>query len=78
MKRILETQKDFKKENVDYDSEHSSLKENDEDLIKIVHKFTQGKKNFDLMPGNQKCAFDKGRIRYKSFLKQKSFFFFFC
>jgi hypothetical protein len=38
-----------------------------------VHKFTQGKKNFDLMLGKQKCVFDRGRIGYKPSLKQKSF-----
>lgn len=44
-----------------------------EDLTKIICKFTQGKKNFDLILGDQKSIFDKGEIWYKQFLKQKSF-----
>ena len=39
------------------------------DLTEIVHKFTNGKKNFNLMLGGQKCIFDKGGIGYKPFLK---------
>ena len=41
------------------------------DLTKIVHNLTNGKKNFDLMLGKQKCVFDKGGIGYKPFLKTK-------
>ena len=41
------------------------------DLAKIVHNFTNGKKNFNLMLGGQKCIFDKGSIVYKLFIKIK-------
>ena len=41
------------------------------DLTKIVHNFINGKKNFDLILGGQKCVFDKGGIGYKSFQKTK-------
>ena len=39
------------------------------DLTNIVHTFTNGKKNFDIMLGRQKCVFDKGGIGYKSSIK---------
>ena len=51
--------------------ENSSLNDKILDLTKIVHKFTNGKKNFDMMLGGQKCVFDKGGIGYKSSIKQK-------
>ena len=41
------------------------------DLTKIVHNFTNGKKYYDLMLGKQKIIFDKGCIGYKPFLKTK-------
>ena len=40
-------------------------------LTKIIHKFINGKKNFDIMLGGQKYIFDKGGIWYKLFLKTK-------
>ena len=43
--------------------ENVSLKEKVLDLTKIDHNFTNRKKNFDLMLGQQKCVFDKGGIR---------------
>ena len=52
-------------------SENASLNEKTLDLTNIVHKFTNGKKNFDLMLDGQKCIFDKGGIGYKPFLKTK-------
>ena len=48
------------------------------DLTKIVHNFTNVKKNFDSMLGGQKCVFDKGGIRYKLFLKTKYLKNYFC
>ena len=39
--------------------ENASLNENVLDLTKIVHNFTNGKNNFDLMLGQQKCVFNK-------------------
>ena len=51
-------------------NENASLIEKDLDLTKIVYKFTNGKKFFEIMLGRQKCIFDKGGIGYK-FLKQK-------
>ena len=52
-------------------NENTSLNEKILDLTKIFHKFTNGKKNFDLMLGGKKCVFDKGGIGYKPFLKIK-------
>ena len=52
-------------------NENILLNEKVNDLTKIVHNFTNGKKNFDLMLGKQKCVFDKGGIGYKPFLKTK-------
>ena len=46
-----------------------SLNDKISDLTNIVHKFTNGKKNFDLMLSGQKCIFDKGGIGYKFFIK---------
>lgn len=71
IKKILEKQK----RNFDYVllvMENISLKEKVEDLTKIIYKFTEGKKNFDLILGNQKFVFDKGGISFKPSLKQKS------
>ena len=51
--------------------ENASLKEKVLDLTKIFHNFTNGKKHFDLMLGQQKCVFDKGGIGYKPFIKTK-------
>lgn len=73
--KLSETQNYFEKEKVNYDSlikDNSSLQENILDLTQIVYKFTKGKKNFDLILGEQKCIFDKGGIGYNPFLKQKS------
>ena len=64
MKITCDVSSNLKNENV-------LLKEKFNDLTKIVHKFTNRKKNFDLMLGIQKCVFDKGGIRYKPFLKTK-------
>lgn len=53
------------KENFDYElliKENSPLKEKIEDLTNIIYKFTQGKKNFDFILGDQKYVFDKGEI----------------
>ena len=59
---------DFSKENeviLTYDTcdffknENAFLNEKILDLTKIVHNFTNGNKNFDLMLGGQKCVFDK-------------------
>lgn len=69
VKKILETQKNLEKEQVNYKSfvkEKSSLKATIEDLTNVVYKFTQGKKSFDLMLGEQKWVFDKER-RHKPF-----------
>lgn len=69
VKKILETQKNLEKEQVNYKSfvkEKSSLKATIEDLTNVVYKFTQGKKSFDLMLGKQKWVFDKER-RHKPF-----------
>ena len=52
-------------------NENILLNEKLNDLTKIVHNFTNGKKKFDLMLGKQKCVFDKGGTRYKPFLKTK-------
>ena len=54
-----------------FKNENTSLNTKILDLTEIVHKFTNGKKNFDLMLGGQKCVFDKGGIGYKPFLKTK-------
>ena len=51
--------------------ENTSLNDKIFDLTTIVHKLTNGKKNFDLMLSGQKCVFDKGGIGYKSSIKQK-------
>ena len=51
--------------------ENTSLNDKILDLTEVVHKFTIGKKNFDMMLGGQKCVFDKGGIGYKSSIKQK-------
>ena len=63
-------------------NENGLLNEKVSDLTKIVHNFTNGKKNFDLMLGRQKYVFDKGGVGYKPFLKKmpqnffcQSFFF---
>ena len=55
------------------DTENKSLKEKVLDLTNIVHNFTNGKKNFDLMLGKQKCVFDKGGLGYRPCQKQKFF-----
>ena len=40
-------------------NENVLIKEKFNDLIKIIHNFTNGKKNFDSMLGKQKCVFEK-------------------
>ena len=52
-------------------NENILLNEKVNDLTKIVHNFTNGKKKFDLMLGKQKCVFDKGGIGYKHFYKNQ-------
>ena len=42
------------------------------DLIKIIYNFSNGKKNFDLILGGQKCVFDKEGIGYKPFIKKNT------
>ena len=39
--------------------ENTSLNDKVLDLTKIVHKITNGKKNFDMILGGQKYVFDK-------------------
>ena len=64
MKITCDVSSNLKNENV-------LLKEKFNDLTKIVYKFTNRKKNFDLMLGIQKCVFDKGGIRNKPFSKNQ-------
>ena len=52
-------------------NENTSLNEKVLDLTKIVCKFSNGKKNFEMMLGKQKGIFDKGCIGYK-FLKHNT------
>lgn len=52
-------------------NENNLLNDKVLDLSKIVYKFTNGKENFELMLGKQKCIFDKGGLGYKPFIKQK-------
>ena len=50
--------------------ENSSLKENVHDLTKIAHKFTLGKKNFDMRISEQKCIFEKQGLGFKPIMKK--------
>ena len=52
-------------------NENASLNAKILDLTKIVHKFTNGMNNFDMMLSGQKCVFDKGDIGYKPSIKTK-------
>lgn len=52
--------------------ENVSLNENVDDLTKTILKFTNNKKNFDLI-GGQIGAFNKGGLSYKPHIKQKYF-----
>ena len=51
--------------------ENASVKEKVLDLTNIVPNFIDGKKNFEMMLGQQKCIFDKSGIGYKTFIKAK-------
>ena len=64
IEKVYESCDSLKKENL-------SLHEKVEDLTRIAHNFTNGKKNFDLMLGSQRCVFNKGGLGYRPFLKQK-------
>ena len=51
--------------------ENEVLKKKSNELNKIVLKFISCQKSLEKLFSTQKCAFDKGGLRYKSNLKQK-------
>ena len=53
--------------------ESENLKTKVETLTNDLAKFTQGKKNLDILLGSQKCCFNKSGIGYDSFDDQKSY-----
>ena len=64
MKNTCDVCSNLKNENV-------LFKEKVNDLTKIVHNFTNGKKNFDLMLSKQKCVFEKRRYWIQTFSKNQ-------
>ena len=60
----------LEKGNESLTNENISLKERVDDLTKVVHKFTLGKKNFDMIISKQRCVFNKQGLGFKPTLKQ--------
>ena len=60
----------LEKENENLTSKNILLKERVDDLTKVVHKFTLGKKTFDMMISEQRCVFNKQGLSFKPTLKQ--------
>ena len=51
--------------NEDLVKENASLKKKVDDLTNIVHKFTLGKKTFDMMLDEKRCVFNKNGLGFK-------------
>lgn len=57
----------------DFESENISLKEEVEDLKKILSNFTKGRDNLDKLLSSQRCVYDRAGLGYNPENKQKSF-----
>ena len=68
-----ENEKILQEESNDLKSENIDLKRKVDSLTQDLARFTQGKRNLDILLGSQRCCFNKSGIGYDSFNDQKSY-----